>query len=77
MIRRNLNVLLPACLFFWVLGLKLDVINRFGSDLPMRDQRDAEGLHLFVPWAEHRLGAADFFRVLYSRELFNSAWLPV
>jgi hypothetical protein len=62
MMRRALSVLIPACLFVLVLGLKLDVINRFGSDLPNWDQWDAEGLHIYLPWAEHRLGPADFFR---------------
>ena len=60
--RRLLSVLLPVCLFAVVLGLKLDVIHRFGSDLPSWDQWDAEGLHLYVPWAGHRLGVADFLR---------------
>jgi hypothetical protein len=62
MSRRLLAALLPACLFAVVLGMKWEVINRYGSDLPNWDQWDAEGLHVYVPWFEHRLGPADFFR---------------
>ncbi|MEI6107196.1 MAG: hypothetical protein WCR49_09290 [Opitutae bacterium] len=61
MTRRISSILISVCLFALVLGLKLDVINRFGSDLPTWDQWDAEGLHIFLPWFEHRLGPADFF----------------
>lgn len=49
-------------LFLVILGLKFDVIHRFGSALPMWDQWDAEGLHVFVPQAAHKLGPGDFFR---------------
>ena len=62
MSRRLLRVLLPATLFVIILGLKLDVIDRFGSDLPHWDQWDAEGLHVYMPWFNHRLGLTDFFR---------------
>jgi hypothetical protein len=62
MIRRLPALLLPLALFLVVLGLKLDVLGRAGSDLPNWDQWDAEGLHLYLPWAEHRLGPADFLR---------------
>lgn len=62
MLKRLLPFLLPACLFLLVFGLKLDVLHRYGSDLPRWDQLDAEGLAVFVPLAGHRLGAVDLFR---------------
>ncbi|MEY2880348.1 MAG: hypothetical protein RLZZ15_2728 [Verrucomicrobiota bacterium] len=47
---RLLPAALAACLFFLVLGAKLAVIDRFGSDMPDWDQWDAEAVHLYGPW---------------------------
>jgi hypothetical protein len=60
-LRRLLRAAFAASLFALVLGLKLVVIDRFGSDLPEWDQWDAEGLYLLAPWSEHRLTPADLF----------------
>lgn len=61
--RRGLvSSLLALSLFGVVLGLKLDVVHRFGSDLPMWDQWDAEGLTVFVPWSKGELTLEHFFR---------------
>jgi hypothetical protein len=54
-------VALAAALFFVVWGAKLAVIDRFGSDLPVWDQWDAEGEQIFLPYFQHRLGFRDFF----------------
>ena len=40
MLRRCLAVLIPLCLFGLVFGVKLDVVHRYGSDLPRWDQWD-------------------------------------
>ncbi len=45
-----------------ILGAKLLLIDRYGSDLPYWDQWDAEGDFLFRPYLEGRLTAADLFR---------------
>jgi hypothetical protein len=55
MLRRALPYLLACSLFLTVVGLKFDVVHRFGSDLPMWDQWDAEGMTVFVPWAKGEL----------------------
>lgn len=57
--KRLLAALAPLSLFVLVFGFKLDVVHRFGSDLPRWDQFDAEGLAVFVPLAEGRLGPLD------------------
>ncbi len=54
--------LLAAGLFLTVVGLKLVVIDRYGSDLPEWDQWDAEGLHILLPWQRGTLAVGDFFR---------------
>ncbi|HEY0965809.1 MAG TPA: hypothetical protein VGD88_00350 [Opitutaceae bacterium] len=56
------TILLAAGLFLSVVGLKLVVIDRYGSDLPEWDQWDAEGLHILLPWQRGTLGIGDFFR---------------
>ena len=53
---------LAACLFLIVLGSRWALVDRFGSDLPMWDQWDAEGTQLLAPWLEHRLAPGDFLR---------------
>jgi len=61
--RRGLvTTLLALSLFGVVLGLKLDVVHRFGSDLPMWDQWDAEGMTVFVPWSRGQLTLEHLFR---------------
>jgi hypothetical protein len=44
-----------------VLGLKLEVVDRFGSDLPLWDQWDAEAKQLYEPLAEGRWRVSDLF----------------
>jgi hypothetical protein len=51
---RAIRIALLACLFAIVVGGRWAVINRFGTDVPQWDQWDAEGLHLLVPWFQHR-----------------------
>lgn len=61
--RRHLvPFLLALSLFGVVLGLKLDVVHRFGTDLPMWDQWDAEGMTVYVPWSQNRLTLEHIFR---------------
>lgn len=60
--RRLVTVLLALALFGVVVGLKFDVVHRFGSDMPIWDQWDAEGATIFVPWAHGELTIAHFFR---------------
>ncbi|MEO5961670.1 MAG: hypothetical protein ABIZ49_12530, partial [Opitutaceae bacterium] len=43
---------LTAVLFSIVLGAKWAAVDRFGSDVPMWDQWDAEGAELLTPWFE-------------------------
>jgi hypothetical protein len=50
-----------VCLFAIVVGGRWGVINQFGTDLPQWDQWDAEGLHLLVPWFQHRFTLAELF----------------
>lgn len=67
--------LLALALLGAVVGLKWDVVHRFGSDLPMWDQWDAEGMTVFVPWSdgkltlEHLLRPHNEHRVALSRLL--------
>lgn len=68
--KRLLSFIIPACLFLTVFGLKLDVIHRFGSDLPRWDQLDAEGLAVFVPLAEGKLRLVDLFRPHNEHRIF-------
>ena len=44
-----------------VVGGRWAVINQFGTDLPQWDQWDAEGLHLLVPWFQHRFTLGELF----------------
>lgn len=59
--RKIIAALLALSLFGVVLGLKLDVVHRFGSDLPMWDQWDAEGMTVFVPWSKGQLTLEHLF----------------
>lgn len=59
---RRLAFLLALCLAGLVFGVKLEIVHRYGSDLPRWDQYDAEGLAVFVPLAEGKLGVADLLR---------------
>lgn len=70
MTRRLLRWFIPACLFLLVFGFKLDVIHRFGSDLPRWDALDAEGLALYQPLAEGRLAFTDLFRPHNEHRIF-------
>lgn len=60
--RGLLTVLFSGCLFALVFGMKLEVIDRFGTDLARWDALDAEGLGLLVPLAEGRLRFGDLFQ---------------
>ena len=53
---------LAACLFLIVLGSHWAVVSRAGTDLPTKDQWDAEGAQVLVPWLGHRLTAGTFFQ---------------
>jgi len=55
----TLRIALLVCLFAIVVGGRWAVINQFGTDLPQWDQWDAEGLHLLVPWFQHRFTFAE------------------
>lgn len=57
-----LPALLGLALLGVVLGLKFDVVHRFGSDLPMWDQWDAEGSTVFVPRAAGTLSLEHIIR---------------
>ncbi len=41
-------------LAIFLVGMRWGSIGRFGSDLPVWDQWDAEGLYLLAPWMENR-----------------------
>lgn len=53
---------LAAGVFLAVLGLKLIVVDRYGSDAPNWDQWDAEGQDLLLPYLQGRLGVLDLFK---------------
>ena len=55
------GVLLLAAVFLTILGAKMCLIARFGSDLPFWDQWDAEGAFLIQPFVEGRLRLAQLF----------------
>ena len=59
---RYRRLLLTVSLLLMVVGTKLVVVNRSGSDLPEWDQWDAEGLQVLLPWQQGSLGLADLFR---------------
>ncbi len=69
-----------AGLFLIVVGAKLWCIDLAGSDVPYRDQIDAEGETIIRPWAEGRLEIGAFFephnehRVVFTRLI---AWAVV
>ncbi|MFZ5496124.1 MAG: hypothetical protein ACOZE5_12415 [Verrucomicrobiota bacterium] len=70
MSQRCFAILVPACLFLLVFGFKLDVVHRYGSDLPRWDALDAEGLALYAPLAEGRLRFADLLRPHNEHRIF-------
>lgn len=49
-------------LIFVGLGAKFQLIERHGSPLPYLDQWDGEAAAIYVPYLEHQLSPADFFR---------------
>lgn len=49
-------------LWFTVVGAKLIVIDRYGSDVPEWDQWDAEGLAVLQPWKQGNLTLQDLVR---------------
>jgi len=49
---------LLACIPGFVLGARWTAIARYGTDLPIWDQWDAEGLNALAPWKEHRFTLA-------------------
>jgi len=52
---------LTLSLFGIIVGAKLVVIDRFGSDLPTWDQWDAEADKVYLPFFQHRLDFFDLF----------------
>lgn len=66
--------ILGLALFLIVLGAKLWLVQQAGSDLPFRDQWDAEG-NLLVHYCNHQLSIREFFqphnehRILWTRLL--------
>lgn len=54
MIRQLTSLGVLICLFGTVLGARWAVVGHFGTDLPVWDQWDAEGLHLLLPWFQDR-----------------------
>lgn len=56
------TVFLAVCLFLVIWGLKIGIVDRYGSDIPNWDQWDAEGEQLFLPYLRGELTVADFFR---------------
>jgi len=52
-------LLLPACLFLFVLGMRWGIADRYGMALPNWDQWDAEEVHLLVPWYQGHLTWAE------------------
>lgn len=71
-----------AGLFFTVLGAKLLLIDRFGSNVPFWDQWDSEALYLYAPYLNGTLRFGDLFaphnehRILVTR-VFNLALLEL
>ncbi len=60
--KRNRWIGLAISLFLLVLGSKLWVLDRYGSDVLCWDQWDGDLLHVFIPHFEGRLGFSDFYR---------------
>jgi hypothetical protein len=56
------RVALLLSLLATILAAKLQLIDRYASDLPFWDQWDAEGHHVLAPHLEGHLTAADLFR---------------
>jgi len=54
--------LLAASLFLLVLGGKLTMLNRYGTDVPNWDQWDAEGAYLLLPYLRGDLSLPVLFR---------------
>jgi hypothetical protein len=50
--RGHTGLLLTTSLFLFILGIKLAVIARFGSDLPIWDQLPREGDLTYIPWIQ-------------------------
>ena len=61
---------LACCLFALILGAKLWVVDRFGSDIPNWDQWDAEGTNLFLPYFQHHLDFIDLFKPHNEHRIF-------
>jgi hypothetical protein len=52
---RNQRWIFGAALFFIIWGIKLLLIDRYGSDLPGWDQLPREGELTYIPWVQHHL----------------------
>lgn len=75
--RRSLTVSFALGLFGLVLGAKWAVIERYGSDLPVWDQWDAEGAMLYLPYFQHHLGWLDFFTAHNEHRIFFTKLLSL
>lgn len=66
---------------FFIFGVKLCVINRYGVDIPFWDQWGAEAQGLYIPLVEGRLHVVDLFRshnehyMVNVETIFNAALL--
>ncbi len=61
LVRRSIVALVAVGCFVAVFGARVAYVDRFGTDLPMWDQWDAESELLLLPHLEGRLRLADFF----------------
>ena len=72
---KRLGYLEYLALFLIVVGARLWLVSLYGTSVPIMDQWDGEGAHLFKPWIEGTLRISDLFqphnehRILLSRLL--------
>ena len=65
-----IRLALFGAVFALILGAKLRMIERYGSDLPYWDQWDAEGDNLYRPYLEKQLAAAALFQPHNEHRIF-------
>ncbi len=72
---RTMRLLLCLALFLMVAGARWWLIEKYGTDLPYRDQWDAEASNLYKPYFDGTLALKDWFsphnehRIFFSRVL--------
>lgn len=54
------SLFIPLLLFFAIWGQKMNIIDRFGSDIPYWDQWNGEGQLTIIPWKEGQLSSTLF-----------------